>query len=121
MPKIYYLFVPYPIIGNFISLCKFFFASGGQGDSFRENRPPGPPVKAFHYLNNLIINPKGNHGLHQDTFKLQTMIALIKSFCGGAICKTQSAGRKANNTINAVRQAPSSMRLPPWPPEAKMK
>jgi hypothetical protein len=22
-------------------------ASGGQGDSFRENRPPGPPVKAF--------------------------------------------------------------------------
>ncbi len=23
------------------------FASGGQGDSFRENRPPGPPPKAF--------------------------------------------------------------------------
>ena len=24
------------------------FASGGQGGSFRENRPPGPPTKAFH-------------------------------------------------------------------------
>jgi hypothetical protein len=24
-----------------------FFASGGQGGSFRENRPPGPPAKAF--------------------------------------------------------------------------
>jgi hypothetical protein len=24
------------------------FASGGQGDSFRENRPPGPPTKAFY-------------------------------------------------------------------------
>jgi nicotinamidase-related amidase len=23
------------------------FASGGQGGSFRENRPPGPPAKAF--------------------------------------------------------------------------
>jgi hypothetical protein len=29
-----------------------------------------------------INNPKGSHGLHQDTFKLQTMTALIKSFCG---------------------------------------
>ena len=26
---------------------RYFFASGGQGDSFRENRPPGPPAKAF--------------------------------------------------------------------------
>jgi hypothetical protein len=26
---------------------------------------------------------KGSHGLHQDSFKLQTMTALIKSFCGG--------------------------------------
>jgi acetyl-CoA synthase len=25
----------------------FKLASGGQGDSFRENRPPGPPAKAF--------------------------------------------------------------------------
>jgi hypothetical protein len=29
------------------------------------------------------INPKGSHGLHQDSFMLQTMTALIKSFCGG--------------------------------------
>ena len=29
-------------------------------------------------------NTKGSHGLHQDTFTLQTMAALIKSFCGGA-------------------------------------
>ena len=26
--------------------CKYL-ASGGQGDSFRENHPPGPPTKAF--------------------------------------------------------------------------
>ena len=26
---------------------------------------------------------KGNHELHHGTFKLQTMTALIKSFCGG--------------------------------------
>jgi len=24
-----------------------FYASGGQGGSFRENHPPGPPAKAF--------------------------------------------------------------------------
>jgi hypothetical protein len=32
----------------------------------------------------LIINFKGSHGLHQGSFKLQTMTALIKSFCGGS-------------------------------------
>jgi hypothetical protein len=26
---------------------------------------------------------KGSHGLHQDSLRLQTMTALIKSFCGG--------------------------------------
>jgi hypothetical protein len=26
---------------------------------------------------------KGGHGLHKDSFRLQTMTALIKSFCGG--------------------------------------
>jgi len=26
---------------------------------------------------------KGSHGLHQGSFKLQTMTALIKSFCRG--------------------------------------
>jgi len=29
------------------------------------------------------MNPKGSHGLHQVPLKLQTMTALIKSFCGG--------------------------------------
>jgi hypothetical protein len=32
----------------------------------------------------FIINSEGSHGLHQDNFKLQTMTALIKSFCGGS-------------------------------------
>jgi hypothetical protein len=27
---------------------------------------------------------KGSHGLHQDSFRLQTMTALIKSFCRGS-------------------------------------
>jgi len=31
---------------NGILVCPVF-ASGGQGGSFRENRPPGPPEKAF--------------------------------------------------------------------------
>jgi hypothetical protein len=38
-------------------------------------------------LNRLIIKsikPKGSHGLPKDSFKLQTMTALIKSFCGGS-------------------------------------
>ena len=26
-----------------------FCAPGGQGGSFRENRPPGPPAKAFYW------------------------------------------------------------------------
>jgi opacity protein-like surface antigen len=30
------------------------------------------------------MNPKGSHGLHQGSFKLQAMTALIKSFCGGS-------------------------------------
>jgi hypothetical protein len=29
-----------------------------------------------------ITKYKGSHGLHQDSFKLQIMTALIKSFCG---------------------------------------
>jgi hypothetical protein len=38
-----------------------------------------------------IINLKGSYGLHQGSFKLQTMTALIKSFCG---CYTGSRGSK---------------------------
>jgi len=30
-----------------------------------------------------IQRNKGSHGLHQDTFTLQAMTALIKSFCRG--------------------------------------
>jgi hypothetical protein len=33
-------------------------------------------------LNQLTINPKGSHGLHRDSLGLQSMTALIKSFCG---------------------------------------
>jgi hypothetical protein len=36
-----------------------------------------------------ITNPKGSHGLHQGSFRLQTMTALIKSFCG---CFTGARG-----------------------------
>jgi len=36
-----------------------------------------------HYKLKHIINLKGSHGLHQGSFMLQTMTALIKSFCGG--------------------------------------
>jgi len=32
---------------------------------------------------NQLKNYKGSHGLHKDSFRLQTMTALIKSFCGG--------------------------------------
>jgi hypothetical protein len=34
-------------------------------------------------VRNYKQKTKGSHGLHQDSFKLQTMTALIKSFCGG--------------------------------------
>jgi hypothetical protein len=40
-------------------------------------------------------------------------IANNEKLLPGASRKAQSAGRKANNTINAVRQAPCAMRLPP--------
>jgi len=39
----------------------------------------------------------------------------------GIVRKAQGAERKANHTIDAVRKAPCAMRLPPWPPEAKLK
>ena len=32
----------------------------------------------------IITKTKGSHGLHQGSFKLQTMTALMKSFCGGS-------------------------------------
>jgi hypothetical protein len=58
---------------------------------------------------------KGSHGLPKDSFKLQTMTALIKSFCRGVQGNSQSAERRAQseNTIYAVRKTPCAMRLPP--------
>jgi len=41
-------------------------------------------LKKGQVLNENIQKIKGSHGLHQDTFTLQTMTALIKSFCGGS-------------------------------------
>jgi hypothetical protein len=40
-------------------------------------------IANFYKVFNKSMNHKGSHGLHQDTFKLQTMTALIKSFCRG--------------------------------------
>ena len=41
-----------------------------------------------------ITTTKGSHGLHQGSFKLQTMTALIKSFCGGVQKKEDRKIRK---------------------------
>jgi hypothetical protein len=35
-------------------------------------------------MSEITKKTKGSHGLHQGSFKLQTMTALIKSFCRGA-------------------------------------
>jgi hypothetical protein len=50
---------------------------------------------------------KGSHGLHKDTLGLQTMTALMKSFCGEmrAKRKAQSAKRIIQLTLCAKRQA----------------
>jgi hypothetical protein len=44
-----------------------------------------------------------------------------QKFLRGGVRKAQSAGRKANNTIGAMRKAPCAMRHAPspWPPEAE--
>jgi hypothetical protein len=44
---------------------------------------------------------KGSHGLPKDSFRLQTMTALIKSFCRG------------------VQGGQFFQKAPPWPPEAR--
>jgi indolepyruvate ferredoxin oxidoreductase alpha subunit len=46
----------YPTLNDVKEMIKDYFASGGQGDSFRENRPPGPPAKAFDYLITIDAN-----------------------------------------------------------------
>jgi hypothetical protein len=35
-------------------------------------------------MSEITKKTKDSHGLHQDSFKLQTMTALIKSFCRGS-------------------------------------
>ncbi len=59
-----------------------------------------------HELHELTRN-KGSHGLHQDTFTLQTMTALIKSFCRGLFAKRKAEGAKRiiQLTLCAKRQA----------------
>ncbi len=52
----------------------------------------------------IIINPEGSHGLHQYPFKLQTMTALIKSFCRG---------------VQMFHGGSFFKKRPPWPPEAR--
>jgi hypothetical protein len=59
--------------------------------------------KNYKLQNTNYKKNKGSHGLHQGPFKLQTMTALIKSFCG---CYTGPGGR-------------FSRKEPPWPPEAR--
>ncbi|MGD2085668.1 MAG: 2-oxoacid:acceptor oxidoreductase family protein [Candidatus Aminicenantes bacterium] len=46
----------YPALDDIKEMLDDYFASGGQGDSFRENRPPGPPAKAFDYLITIDAN-----------------------------------------------------------------
>jgi hypothetical protein len=41
-------------------------------------------TRIFEKKNTSITTTKGSHGLHRGSFKLQTMTALIKSFCGGS-------------------------------------
>ena len=38
--------------------CSHQTRGGDQGDSFRENRPPGPPAKAFDYFQLLFLDLK---------------------------------------------------------------
>jgi len=40
--------------------------------------------KNYKLQNTNYKKNKGGHGLHQDSFTLQTMTALIKSFCRGS-------------------------------------
>jgi hypothetical protein len=59
--------------------------------------------KDDHASKKLLNKPQGSHGLNKGSFKLQTMTALMKSFCGGSRCCTGRFSRKE----------------PPWPLEAR--
>jgi hypothetical protein len=73
-------------------------------------------IEAFNLLFNLpTLNEPKSVMVCIDSFKLQAMTALIKSFCGGVQGNPQSAERRAQSesTIYAVRKTPCAMRLPP--------
>jgi hypothetical protein len=61
-------------------------ASGGQGDSFRENRPPGPPTKAFHW-----------YGLDTGFF--------FASLCVPLWLRDLGAGKLINKTLSCIFNA----------------
>jgi hypothetical protein len=46
-----------------------------------ENR--NRPLIKNYKIQTIYKKTKGSHGLHKSSFKLQTMTALIKSFCRG--------------------------------------
>jgi len=56
---------------------------GGQRTEDRVQKTEDRSQMKQFFESTYIINLKGSHGLHQDSFRLQTMTALIKSFCGG--------------------------------------
>jgi malonyl-CoA/methylmalonyl-CoA synthetase len=70
---------------------RFVFASGQQASIINKIKNKCPVLKA-------VFNPS---------------LALNEKLLRGAVRKAQSAGRKANDTIGAMRQAPCAMRLPP--------
>ena len=81
--------------------------------------PFGHIINAFgerdaHELHELTRN-KGSHGLHKDSFKLQTMTALIKSFCRGVQggCFFQKAPPLAAGGIRLRSRCPGLWRFVP--------
>ena len=55
-----------------------------QNTNYKGGGTPGLLGAPNYNVRNYKQKSEGSHSLHQDTFKLQTMTALIKSFCGGA-------------------------------------
>ena len=53
-----------------------------------------------------ITTTEGSHGLHQGSFKLQTMTALIKSFCRGSrgrFSRKEPPGRRRQGAILRIQ------------------
>jgi hypothetical protein len=79
-----------------------------------------------HKLYRLVRNNERQYELHiteldQNATYTSAPYNPNKKFLRGDTRKAQSAGRKANNTIGAVRKTPCAMRLAPspWPPGAE--